>query len=441
MTAQPFSHDQDDEANLALVTTLPTPASLDNPELAAAAQALRTSGKDPYSGTGAPEVLFISALLDSGQYVPEAWEVNPMVITGHRPVHAWCARYQESAGRAPTPEHVCKRFPGFPYLPGVSVRFAANELIRDYSAKQLRRAMGTAAQSIKEEALEEAVTTLREAIDTTHIGTMSYASIDDFGLIGEVGEGCPIPAGAEAEALGTHRPGHVWTVAARTNVGKSWDMVKHAVAALEGGWDVSFFSLEMPAGEVLDRVHRMVMRDVAMHWDDVDEHTRRKYVEAWAETAGQLRVYDKPVTPLLLRGMAREGTLVIVDHYGLMRGSDGQKASTDWRVLAGITAELKEVAMEKQVPILGANQLTRGAGAKPTLENLSGADTVGTDADVVMFQVEHSSRSRKKVVAKNRHGEKGMHWYTDFNPAFGQLGDITPDEAYERLVADEDQDL
>jgi len=437
MSTQP--HDED--PNLALVTVLPTPASLDNPELAQAANALRTSGRDPYAGSGAPEVLFISALLDSGQYVPEAWEVNPAVIIGHKPVHAWCSRYQASSGRAPSPEHVCKRFPGFPYLPGVSVRFAANELLRDYSARCLRRAMGTAVASIKDEALEEAVATLREAIETTRIGTMGYAGIDDFDLIGDLGEGCAVPSGAETDALGTHRPGHVWTMAARINVGKSWALAQHAVAALEDGWDVSFFSLEMPAGEVLDRIHRIVMRDVGLHWEEVDDRTRRKYIEAWTKNSGQLRVYDKPITPMLVRGMVGEGTKVIIDYYGLMRGSDGMKASTDWRVIAGITAELKEIAMDRAVPILGANQITRGAGVKPSLENLAGADTVGADADVVQLLLEHSSRSRKKVVAKNRHGKKGMGWFTDFNPAFGQLGDITAEQAYDRLLADEDASL
>ena len=438
MSAQPS---YEDDPNMALVSVLPTPASLDNPELAQAAMALRTSGHDPYAGNGAPEVLFISALIDSGAYIPEAWEVNPSVIIGHKPVHAWCSRYQESAGKAPTAEHVCKRFPGFPYLPGVSVRFAANELLRDHSSRQLRKAMGTAAQSIKDEALEEAVGLLRDALDTTRIGTMDYAGIDDWGLIGEESEGAPIPEGSETDALGSHRPGHVWTVAARTNVGKSWEMVKHAVAALEGGWNVDFFSLEMPAGEVLDRVHRVVMRNVPMHWSDIDYKARHKYVDAWSETAGRLRIYDKPITPLLMRGIVSEGTKVIVDHYGLMRGSDGVKASTDWRVTAGITAELKEIAMERNVPILGANQITRGAGHKPTLENLAGADTVGGDSDVVMLMLEHSSRRRKKVVAKNRHGAKGMSWYTDFNPSFGALGDISPDEAYEFLIADEDAEV
>ena len=442
MTAEPYSEaDLDDEQNLALVTTLPTPASLDNPELALAAQRLRTSGKDPYSGTSAPEVLFISALLDSGQYVPQAWEIDPAIIIGHKPVHAFCARYQEAAGHAPTPEHVAKRFPGFPYLPGVSVRFAANELMRDHSARQLRKAMGSAVQSIKDEALEEAVTTLREVLDATRIGAPAYAEIDAFELIEEAGEGCPIPDGALADALGSHRPGHVWTIAARTNVGKSWEMVKHAVAALEGGWDVAYCSLEMPAGEVLDRMHRVIMREVPMHWDDIEEHTRKSYIEEWAKSSGQLRVYDRPLTPMMMRGLVGEGCLLVVDHYGLMRGSDGLKASTDWRVLAGITSELKEVGMERSVPILGANQLTRGAGSKPTLENLSGADTVGTDADVVMFLIENAPTSRKHVLPKNRHGPKGQHWYTDFNPDFGRLGDITPEEAYEREAAAELEDF
>ena len=439
MSAQPYPHE--DEADEALVTVLPTPASLDNPELASAAERLRTSGSDPYAGSGAPEVLFISALLDSGQYVPEAWEVNPDVIVGHRPVHAWCQRYQESAGKAPTPEHVVKRFPGFPYLPGVSVRFAANELLREASSRSLRKAMSTAAQAIKDEALEEAVTTLRSALDSTRVGTLAYAGLTDFDLVTDDADGCPVPAGAETAALGAHRPGHVWTLAARINVGKSWEMIRHAVAALEAGWDACFVSLEMPAGEVLDRMHRVALRDLALHWDDVDDRTRRKRVEAWAAGTGTLRVYDRPMTPMMLRGLVGEGTLVLIDYYGLMRGSDGAKASSDWRVTAGITSELKEVAMERHVPVLGANQITRNAGVKPTLENLAGADTVGADADVVQFLVEHSSRSRKHYVAKNRHGEKGMSWFTDFNPAFGRFEDITHEEAYERQLADEDAAL
>ena len=438
------AYDHEDEANEALVTQLPTPANLDRPELTRAADQLRTSGNDPYAGSAAPEVLFISALLDTGSYVPEAWEIGEEMIAGHKPVHAWCQRYQDSAGVGPSPEHVCKRFPGFPYMPGVAIRFAANELLRFHSSRHLRKHMAKAAHAIGEEALEEAVTTLREALQTTRVGAMSYAEVTDYHLITEADEGAPIPAGAEADALGTHRPGHLWTIAARTNVGKSWDMVKHAVAALSGGWDVDMFSLEMPAGEVLDRVHRVVMADVPMEWEDITAEERQGYIGEWAKSSGRLRVYDRPVTPMLLRGMVGEGTKVIVDHYGLMRGSDGQKASTDWRVVAGITSELKEVAIERNVPILGANQITRGAGGKPTLENLAGADTVGGDSDLVKFLIEpiEGVRCRKNYVPKNRHGDKGMAWWTDFNPAFGQLGDITADEAYRLITEAEDaQDL
>ena len=53
-------------------------------------------------------------------------------------------------------------------------------------------------------------------------------------------------------------PGHLWYVAGIPGMGKSFRLMEHAVLAVEAGWDVAFFSLEMPAREVSERIQRMI---------------------------------------------------------------------------------------------------------------------------------------------------------------------------------------
>ena len=49
----------------------------------------------------APEALFISALIQSGHYAPDAYQVRDEYFATYLPVHEFCKKHQLDSGRAP----------------------------------------------------------------------------------------------------------------------------------------------------------------------------------------------------------------------------------------------------------------------------------------------------------------------------------------------------
>jgi replicative DNA helicase len=398
------------------------------------------------SSDNAPEALFISALIDSGIYIPGVYGIKHEQIRGHRPIHEFCSRYQAEANVAPPLHLLLDKYPQFPYVKNISPQWAASQLAEAHTNRILRKTMAQAAAAVADEAHDEAITILRDGLLQVQPAVGLGVDATDLSLLEsqDAVDMCPVPDGMINTLTGGIAPGDLWFSAARLGIGKSWRLIQHAVTAAEGGWDVAFFSLEMPAKSVLDRIHRVALKKWTQPWHEIDIDNRRLLLEEWAEGRGSISVFDPSkgrCDASVISAVAGEKTLVIVDYVGLMHTTTGTRAIEDWRAMATISNQLKEVSLERNVPVIAAAQINRSGGKAeggPSSEHLAQSDALGQDADAIITLRKHSRRVLMNSLTKYRHGESGAKWYTRFEPSLGKFEDLSIEKANEYKMQDDE---
>ena len=105
--------------------------------------------------------------------------------------------------------------------------------------------------------------------------------------------------------------------------------------------------------------------------------------------------------------------MIVVDYLGLLRDRYGSNQNDR---LGFITAALKSMAMEFQVPVLCASQLSRSLESqddkRPQLHDLRDSGNIEQDADVVLFLYRESyygktGNETEIIIAKQRQGPSG----------------------------------
>ena len=226
------------------------------------------------------------------------------------------------------------------------------------------------------------------------------------------------------------QPSDLVIVAARPGLGKTSFCLDVAVhAALEAGKRVAIFSLEMTKEQLVLRmlsakakVDFSRIRGGFVSADDIGR------LVAAAEEFSKAAIYidDTPAIGILeLRAKARrlrreKGLdLVVVDYLQLVRGS--RRAETREREIADISASLKALAKELEVPVVAVSQLSRQPEARtdkrPQLSDLRESGALEQDADVVLF-IHREDAYRKKgeekdgvaeiIIGKQRNGPTGV---------------------------------
>lgn len=200
-------------------------------------------------------------------------------------------------------------------------------------------------------------------------------------------------------ALGGLQPSDFYVLAARPSKGKTslamniaCNIVSHAKRAV-------FFSLEMSEGQLVQRLlsmetptDQMLLRDGTIEDDDMKE------VE---KTAMRLRgldlmIDDRARKLSTIRSIARSLhahkplQAVFVDYLQIMHPeSERGKNVNRTEEIAKLTAGLKDLAKELNVPVVVLAQLNRetekSSDKRPQMSNLKDGGSIEQDADCVMF--------------------------------------------------------
>lgn len=394
----------------------------------------------------APEALFISALIQSGKYTPDAYQVRDEYFAAYLPVHEFCKKHQQDSGKAPDVGLVRAYAKSFPYMEHISPQWAANRLKEEWQSRVLRKGMTEATIALKSEDydIREAHGILKQAIDRANPTTSRFTDATDYAVFTDSVQSAPIPVDLEptgrltALTDGGIRPGNLWYVAARLGTGKTFKLIAMAVAAAEAGTDAWFYSTEMTSEEVMDRIHRIALRKSwPRPWKTIPTAERVRLFDQWQERAGRIRIVDPSsgaIDSTMVAGNHHEGSIAFVDYIGRMRTSGGSRSVEDWRMAATISNELKEIALTHRIPIVCAAQINReGAkgdgGSAHRAENLSQSDAIGQDADVLLTSHRISARLRFNSLTKSRHGTDGTKWHSLFDPDLGQFNDVNASQA------------
>lgn len=232
------------------------------------------------------------------------------------------------------------------------------------------------------------------------------------------------------------RGGDLVILAARPGVGKTSFALNVATNAAKAGTAVAFFSLEMPADQL---VMRILCSEARVSLSKLRSgNIQEGDWAALAEASGALSkldmyIDDSPGLSILearakgrreLRAINEDQKgLIVVDYLQLMQpGPNSRNKSTNDQV-GEISRGLKILAKEMDMPVIALSQLSRSIESRgdkrPMLSDLRDSGAIEQDADIVMFidrstsELEAESDSRpdwgtaKLIVAKHRNGGLG----------------------------------
>ena len=208
---------------------------------------------------------------------------------------------------------------------------------------------------------------------------------------------------------GGFKPQDYIVVAARPSIGKTAfgvSMIRNMLRDTEREQRVAFFSLEMPASQITERLlanlSHVNLRNIAQATFAPDEFTR---VLNAADTlySKELYIVDVPNIKLNdLRAKARllkrehDITVIMIDYIGLIDPELGAQVPRH-EVIATVSRSLKSLARELKIPIIVLCQVSRDSEEKaPILSNLRDSGSIEQDADVVMtgeFKVGYNAQT------------------------------------------------
>lgn len=380
-----------------------------------------------------PVAELISSLVNSGIYNPGDYGITDDMIYAHTRVHEFCKKHQLVTGEAPSPEVLMSRHYDFPYNPMQHIKMAVENLRAEYAQREFSRLLNKSANLVVAGSLEEAQTTLSEGMAKLPRRERKPVNAMDPEFILPT---APVPAPVWGTTLqnltGGIRPGEVWYLGARPGRGKSWELAMHAIEASQAGWDVLIYSLEMPAADVIARIHSVIVDSSPGAPPKQDQ-----LMTMVANGAGLIHVHDVSTAtcdPTTVHASAREGQLTIVDYVGLMKTKTGERSVDDYRFASAISNSLKETAVSRHCPVMAAVQLNRTgeSSSRPSLAEMSQTDDYGRDADLVYFiRSEPGSIVQHKQVIKFRRGPAGVQWFTEFQPGIPSFREINRERAEE----------
>jgi len=231
------------------------------------------------------------------------------------------------------------------------------------------------------------------------------------------------------ELLSGLQPNALVVVGARPAMGKtSFALNVAAHAAIDANKPVLVFSLEMGQLELSQRmlcsesrVDSKNMRDGKLDENDWTKisHGVGRLSEApiWIDDNPALTVMDIRGRARRLKSQVGDLGLIVVDYIQLMTG----RATAESRQveISEISRNLKILARELEVPVLGLSQLSRGLESRqdkrPMLADLRESGAIEQDADVVIFlyrdEVYHPDSAdagiAEVIVSKHRNGPIG----------------------------------
>ena len=226
-------------------------------------------------------------------------------------------------------------------------------------------------------------------------------------------------------------------LAARPSVGKTafaLNLARNAALNPSKPTPVAFFSLEMSAGQLVQRIlsaeSEIWLEKISR--GKLEEHELKQLYARGIQRLAQAPIFidDSPALNIFeLRAKCRRLKninnvgLIIIDYLQLMSGTSENRNGNREQEISTISRSLKSLAKELQVPIIALSQLSREVEKRkdgnkmPQLSDLRESGAIEQDADMVMFlyrpeyydvtqnEMGESNRGETHVrIAKHRNG-------------------------------------
>lgn len=194
-------------------------------------------------------------------------------------------------------------------------------------------------------------------------------------------------------------------LAARPSVGKTafaLNLARHAALNPAKPTAVAFFSLEMSAGQLVQRIlsaeSEIWLEKIAR--GKMEEHEMKQLYKRGIEKLANAPIFIDDTAALNifeLRAKCRRLKnkhnvgLILIDYLQLMSGTGENRNGNREQEISRISRDLKGLAKELQVPIIALSQLSRAVETRkegnkmPQLSDLRESGAIEQDADMVMF--------------------------------------------------------
>ncbi|RXJ78953.1 replicative DNA helicase [Arcobacter sp. F2176] len=224
--------------------------------------------------------------------------------------------------------------------------------------------------------------------------------------------------------------GDLIIIAARPAMGKTALVLNMALKNVEANRGVIFFSLEMPAEQLMLRMlaaktsiplQNLRKGDLDdAQWSNLsgafeDLNKKRLFVDdGGSVNINQLRARVRK----LAQNKDNNISLVIIDYLQLMQGTGNKDRHQE---VSDISRGLKMLAREMKIPIIALSQLNRGLenrpDKRPMLSDLRESGSIEQDADIIMFVYrddvyKERDEARKEKEAKDK-GEDYKSTFTN----------------------------
>ena len=191
--------------------------------------------------------------------------------------------------------------------------------------------------------------------------------------------------------------GDLVIIAARPAMGKTALVLNMALRAIERNEGVAFFSLEMPAEQLMLRLlaaktsiplQQLRVGDLTdEQWQQLsaatDELSKKKL---FVDDGGYATIHHVRSKLRKLKTQHPEISMAIIDYLQLMSGEGREGRQQE---ISEISRGLKQLARELQIPILALSQLNRSLESRdnkrPMLSDLRESGAIEQDADIILF--------------------------------------------------------
>ncbi len=191
--------------------------------------------------------------------------------------------------------------------------------------------------------------------------------------------------------------GDLVIVAARPAMGKTSFALNMIQNLLEKGKGVAFFSLEMPAEQLMLRL-LSVQTSIQLQRLRVGDMTPQEYKslndavdkmrhsKLYVDDHGSINIHQLRSKLRKLKSRHPEIELAVIDYLQIMNGTGGKDRHLE---VSEISRGLKMLARELEMPIVALSQLNRGlesrSDKRPMLSDIRESGSIEQDADIILF--------------------------------------------------------
>jgi len=191
--------------------------------------------------------------------------------------------------------------------------------------------------------------------------------------------------------------GDLVIVAARPAMGKTSFALNVVQNLLEKGKGVAFFSLEMPAEQLMLRllsVQTSIQLQRLRVGDMTPEEYKRlndavdkmRHSKLFVDDHGSVNIHQLRSKLRKLKSRHPEIELAVIDYLQIMNGTGGKDRHLE---VSEISRGLKMLARELEIPIVALSQLNRSlesrSDKRPMLSDIRESGSIEQDADIILF--------------------------------------------------------